>query len=57
VRYEVEKAPTVCVGRSVRYEVFRMTWDLEHAPNDELIFRSVHPEQGTHVVRLRRATT
>jgi hypothetical protein len=56
VLYEVERPPTTCLGRSIRYEVFQMTWDLELVSNDELIFRSVHPERGTHVIRLRRGT-
>jgi hypothetical protein len=55
IMYEVEKLPIACVARTVRYEVFRMTWDLELTSNDELTFRATHAEQGTHVVRLRRA--
>lgn len=55
ILYEVEKLPSGCVARTVRYEVFGMTWDLELTSNGELTFRSTHAEQGTHVVRLRRA--
>jgi hypothetical protein len=55
IMYEVEKLPIACVARTVRYEVFRMTWDLELTSNDELTFRTSSSDQGTHVVRLRRA--
>lgn len=54
ILYEVDKLPAACVGTVVRYEIFDMTWDFNLVSNDELMFRSFHPEKGTHEVRLRR---
>jgi hypothetical protein len=51
--YEIEKQPT-CVGRTAHYDVLNMTWDLELTPNDELTIRTMHPDRGAHLVRLRR---
>jgi hypothetical protein len=54
ILYEVERAPTTCVARTMRYAVRDMTWDLELTSRDDVTIRVVSVARGTDVIRLYR---